>query len=687
MRKVLTVLAVLAASTALASGQILIKDSDSQRAAALVKQMTLEEKCLLVAGASDGFHTAAIDRLEIPSVRMADGPQGVRNDTRSTYYPCGISLAASFNRSVAHGVGTGIGFDARARGVGIMLCPGVNIYRTALCGRNFEYYGEDPFLASETAVQYIDGIQGKGVMATIKHFAANNQEYDRHGTSSHVDERTLNEIYFPAFRKAVEQAHVACVMTSYNPLNGTHAAENSWLIRENLRAWGHKGIVMSDWTSTYTTLGCLTSGLDLEMPHQYVLNYQMIKPLIDNGVVDEALLDEMCQNILQSFSAYGFLDSPVQDKSIPEDYSVSREYAYAAALEGPVMLKNDGILPLKASRKNNIVLLGPDADIIPFGGGSGRMDPIEGRTTTLKEGLEALGSKQYKTTFLKWEKLSKDDCKTISKASAVILSVGFTAKTEMEGADRTYTLPEGQNELIKKVASLNPNTIVIINSGGEVDILPWKDSVKAILMAWYAGQDGGRALADILSGKASPSGRLPFTFWGTLEKNPCYAYYHAAEPFKRKVNRDKFTHADYSEGVFVGYRGAEHFGLEPLYPFGYGLTYSTFEYNDLTVLAAADGFSLSFTVTNTGKVEASEVAQVYIAPVKPAVARPLKELKGYEKVRLAPGASANVTVTLPRSAFARYDTASHAWKVDKGEYVILVGASTEDIRLTSQIAL
>ena len=688
MKKFFFAAFALCVSALLSAQPYAIKDSDTQRAKQLVSQMTVDEKISLVSGKEDSFHTAAVERLGIPSVRMADGPQGVRNKTNSTYYPCGILLASAFSRDVAMGVGNGIGCDAIARGVRIMLCPGVNIYRSALCGRNFEYYGEDPYLASEIALNYINGIQNERVIATIKHFALNNQEFSRHMVSSEADERTMNEIYFPAFRKAVEKAAVGAVMTSYNPVNGAHAAESSWLINDNLRAWGFGGIVMSDWSSTYTTVGVLTRGLDLEMPRNYTTGNSEVKELIRNGVVAEADLDRMCIHILQTFSAFGLLDLPMKDESIPEDYEFSRNMAYNASVEGPVLLCNDGILPIKASGKNNIVVLGPNADIVAYGGGSGAMHPIEGRNITLAAGLQGLG-KGYKTTLLDYENIGSDEEKLISKASAVVVSVGFTKVTERENHDRTYNLPEGQDELIAKVAALNSRVIVVINSGGEVDINPWKDKVGAIIMAWYGGQEGGHALADLISGKVVPSGKLPFTFWGTLEKNPVYAYYPERIPNVNleKKGRDPYPYVQYSEGIFVGYRGVEHFEVEPMFPFGYGLSYVNFEYSDLTVEKAGDGFDVSFTVKNTGKLAAAEAAQVYVAPLSSEVLRPAKELKGFDKHMIAGGKSERYSVHLGPDAFSYYDTPSHAWKVESGEYQIVVGASSADLRLQSCITL
>ena len=683
MKKTLIVATVALLFSALASAQpYIITQSDKDKAAEIVSKMTLDEKIDFISGKVDGFHTYAIPRLGIPSVRMADGPQGVRNKTNSTYYPSGIGLAASFNRDAAKGVGDGIGFDATARGVRIMLCPGVNIYRSPLCGRNFEYYGEDPFLASEIALNYIQGIQDHRVIATIKHFAVNNQEYSRHWTGSVVDERTLNEIYFPAFRKAVEKADVGAVMTSYNTVNGIHAAESPWLIQENLRKWGFDGIVMSDWKSTYTTLGVLTGGLDLEMPENFTTKPEMVKPLIENGVLPEANLDIMCQHILQTFIAFGLLDQPAKDESIPEDYEYSRNMAYNAAIEAPVLLKNNGVLPVK---KGRIVVLGPNANTVAYGGGSGRMDPIPGRNITPYAGLQALG-KKYNVQLIEGREFTPEEQKAIAKANAVIVVAGFNHDTERENHDRTYALPAGQNELIASAAALNKNTIVIINSGGEVDITPFKDNVAAIIMAWYGGQEGGKALADIISGKVSPSGKLPFTFWGSEEKNPGANYYHAITPevYKNSKNgdRDPYPHAVYSEGLFVGYRGVEKFGTAPLFPFGFGLSYSAFEYSGGSIVPTADGCEVVFTVKNTGKVDAKEAVQVYVAPQNPSVMRPAYELKGFGKQLIAKGKSVEFRIPLSVNDFAYYDVESHDWKVDAGAYKILVGSSSADIKLT-----
>ena len=655
-----------------------ITQAHKDRAAALVAQMTIEEKIELISGKTDGFRTYAIPRLGIPSLRMADGPQGVRNingaNIQSTFYPCGVSAAASWNRDAVREMGAGIGCAAKAHGVQIMLGPGVNLYRSALCGRNFEYFGEDPYLTGETALSYITGMQEQGVMATIKHFALNNQEYDRHGTSSNADERTINELYFPAFRKAVEQADVSAVMTSYNLINGVHAAENPWLVKENLRAWGFEGIVMSDWTSTYSTIGFMKGGVDFEMPRNYVSNQAAVKALLENGVVTEADLDEKCRHILQTFAAYGFLDASLEANPAAEDRAVSRQRAYEVALEGPVLLKNeDGILPLKPGKKT-IAVLGQNANVIACGGGSGWVNPEDGKGVTLADGLLHMG-KGYKV-----ELLGSPVPEVLEKAGAVVVCLGFDRYTETEASDRKFKLPGGQDELVESVLKYNRNVIVVVNSGGEFDLSRWGDRVKAIILDWYPGQEGGNALAAIVSGKVSPSGRLPFTFWGALDKNPAQKWYDAA-PLHPGKDRDQYHYTTYGEGIFLGYRGVEHFGVEPLYPFGFGLSYGSFEYSDASVVKAGDGYDVSFTVKNVGQADAKEVVQVYVAPVNPPVMRPARELKGYDKKFIAKGTSQRFSIHLGPDAFSYYDEGSHAWKHAPHACKIQIGASSADIRL------
>ena len=642
-----------------------------ERAAALVAQMTLEEKCDYVGGSKDGFYIRPIERLGIPLIRMADGPQGVRNNTKSTLFACGVAAAASWNEDVVYEMGVALGQDSRARGVHILLGPGVNIYRSPLCGRNFEYMGEDPILSGNTAAQYIKGVQSQGVMATVKHFALNNQEFNRHHVSSDADERTMYEIYFPAFKAAVD-AGVASVMSSYNLVNNVHAAENKWLLTDVLRnEWGFQGFVMSDWTSTYSTLGCVRSGLDLEMPRGACMKYETIKPLIETGVIREKDIDAKVENILSSVIAYGFLDRPQLDTTIKEDNPYSREVAYKLSCESAVLLKNSGALPLNKGGK--IALMGPRADIIPCGGGSGSVDPLY--SISLYEGMNQLGE-DFPVDLIAEDYKSK--AKELQAADVVVVSVGFDKQTEKEDHDRTFSLPDGQDEMIEFALANNDNVVVVIYAGGGVDMSRWQDKVSAIVMGWYPGQEGGLAIARMLAGEFSPSGRLPLTIEARVEDNPTYTNYYVENPLTKRGHST--LNVTYGEGVFVGYRGYEKNGVQPAYPFGHGLTYTTFEYSDITVKPSRGGYDLTFTLSNTGQYDAAEVAQVYVGEVNPTVLRPSKELKAYKKVFVKAGESVQVDVHLPKSAFAFYDVDSHDWKINSGEFNIMVGASSCDIR-------
>lgn len=656
------ILALLVLGALSLKAQAVIGPEHQERAAALVQQMTLDEKISLIAGYQDGFHTAPVERLGIPEIRMADGPQGVRNNTKSTLFACGVAAAASWNPSLVREMGVALGKDSRARGVHILLGPGVNICRSPLCGRNFEYFGEDPFLAAETAVAYIEGVQSQGVMATVKHFALNNQEYNRHHVNSVADERTINEIYFPAFRAAVERAHVGSVMTSYNPVNGVHSAENAYLIGQTLRGkWNFQGFTMSDWTSTYTPLLMVQDGVDLEMPRAFCYTAETLKPLLERGVITEKQIDDKVCRILQTYIAFGFLDRPQLDSSIPEDNPYSREVAYRLACESIVLLKNDGILPLKKNRR--IALSGPGAEVIPCGGGSGAVDPLY--TVSLKEGLQLLGARFSE------------------KADVEIVALGFDKTTEKENHDRTFALPEGQETFVEEALARGRKVILIVNAGGAVDLSRIEGRVSAILWAWYPGQEGGKALAEILYGKVNPSGRLPVSFPRALEDNPAQPYYAPSEPYNKRGHTVVPT--TYAEGIFTGYRGYGE--TAPLYPFGFGLGYTDFSYSELTVTPAGDGFDVRLEVRNSGNRDGSETVQIYVHEENPCVPRPVRELKGFCKVSIPKGQARTVTVHLPREAFAYYDSDSHGWVVNPGAFTIEAGASAADIRTAIPVVL
>jgi len=671
MKKLVAILLILASLGAKA--QVQITPADKERASALVKQMTLEEKCRFIAGARS-FYTVAIPRLGIPEIRMADGPQGVRNNTVSTQFPCGILTAATWNRDLAHRLGNSLADDCRARGVSILLGPGVNIYRAPMCGRNFEYFGEDPYLSGETAVHYILGVQEKGVMATVKHFAANNQEKARHTMSSDVDERTLQEIYFPAFRKAVQEGGVGAIMDSYNLVNSVHSTENAWMNKVVLRdQWGFEGIVMSDWTSVYSTIGAVNGGLDLECPKGVFFTPEKIMPLIWNGVLQESAIDEKVQHILQTFIAFGFLDKPQKDDSIPENNPASAATALDIAREGIVLLKNDNTLPF--TKKSKILVVGANGIKMPHGGGSGEVTPFY--TISVADGLTAL---HKKVTVIEDKSLLE---KEMASCTDIVYCCGFNRDLEGEAFDRPFSLTEKQLELMERIQknlTARQHLTVVINSGGAVDMAPWMQGAHAILMAWYPGQEGGTAVAEILTGKVSPSGKLPISMEAAPEDNPSFATYFDKD--------SKQSRTSYSEGIFTGYRGYDKTGVKPLYPFGFGLSYSTFKYSNLTVEKHPDGkVEVSFDVTNTGKRDAAEVGQVYVRDISCSVPRPLKELKGYDKHFIGKGKTVRFSAVLDSDAFTFYSTASHSFVLEGGEFEILAGPSSADLPLKATIVL
>lgn len=812
-------MAFVAAMASLSLKAVTITDEHKARARELVSQMTLDEKIDYLAGETS-FSLRPVERLGIPRILLADGPQGIRNHAEhSTLFPSGILLAATWNREMAGRYGRSLGDDARARGVGILLGPGVNIYRSPLCGRNYEYMGEDPYLASEMAVSYIEGVQSRGVIATIKHFAGNNQEWSRHHTSSDIDERTLNEIYFPTFRKAVQRAGVGAVMDSYNLLNGVHATENRWLNIDMLRdAWGFDGILMSDWTSVYSTVNAANNGLDLEMPKAVYFTKPLLSEAIETGRVTVATIDRKVEHLLSTLIAFGLLDRKQTDEAIALDYAPSRQTALDVAREGIVLLKNDnGMLPLKG----RTVVLGPNAGNIPTGGGSGFVSPFS--VTTVSDAMKQLNKKTvvlsdailysdisgeiytdstmtvkgytgryYKNAgrdgdpavvrndsiikflwksaapfedfpadyfsaewngFFKPEKdtqlkirISGDDGYRVSingkvvagdwgghalttreveynveagvpynihveyfdntsdativfsvmsldddllerelrRADNVVYCTGFNSNIEGEGFDRSFALPGYQEQFMKRIAEINPNLAVVVNAGGGVDLMQWCDAARAVVMAWYPGQEGGQAVAEILTGKLSPSGKLPVSIERDIADNPCSAsYYRNAEPKEREC-----AHVDYREGIFTGYRGYDRSGVKPLFPFGFGLSYSTFEFSNLSVEKTGDSkVAVSFDVKNTGKREAAEVAQIYVTDDECTVARPAKELKGFEKVTLKPGESRRLEVTLDEEAFAFFDMDSKRFVVEPGDYTISVGNSSDNLTLKSTVRL
>jgi len=819
-------------------------DSDADaRANAILAKMTLEQKIDLLGGA-DGFFVRAVPEFGVPRLPMADGPIGVRNFGPSTAMAAGINLAATWDPALAQRVGMQIGRDARAKGVNFLLGPGVNIYRSPLNGRNFEYFGEDPFLAARIAVGYIDGVQSQGVSATAKHFAANNSEFDRHNTDSIIDERTLREIYLPVFEAAVKDAHVGAVMNSYNLVNGVHLTQNKLLDTEILKKeWGFQGVLMSDWSATYDGVAAANAGLDLEMPAGAFMNRANLLPAIHEGRVSIATIDDKVLRILRLAIKSHWLDRDQVDLSISRYNLEGREAALDASREGIVLLKNDAnLLPLDKHTIKSIAVIGPDAfPAVPVGGGSAGVRPfvavslLEGIANELgpavhtyyHRGIPRLDELAQNTSFstaesggapglaadyfsneklenepilsrtdlhvnfgvvpgadlgpgpaypsdagsVRWTgyynasgvapcdffvqstgeaggyyrlyvdgNLALDDWaiskalvdsttinltagphkiilehhgrpgflgsrfrfgivrpgsyvdpaseKIAASADAVVLAVGFDPDSESEGSDRTFRLPPGQDELIQKIAAINKHVILVITSGGSVNMNDWVDRVPGILEDWYPGQEGGTALAQIVFGDVNPSGRLPVSFERQWEDNPVHNSYYPESGTKQVV---------YKEGIFVGYRGYEHNGIKPLFPFGYGLSYTTFRYRNLSIHPVDRAttkagtpsqnalYEVSCDVTNTGSRDGADIAEVYVGESNPSVPRPPKELKGFARVSLHPGETQHVSVPLNARAFSYFDTVAHEWRVNPGEFTVFVGRSVEQIELKGAV--
>ncbi|WP_317207939.1 beta-glucosidase [Phocaeicola faecalis] len=847
-----------------------------ERVEDLVRRMTLEEKIDLLAGYQD-FYLHPCERLGIPAFKLADGPLGVASwglFGKATAFPSALSLAASWNRDLAARVGDCYGQEWRARGIHFLLAPGVNTYRASKGARNFEYMGEDPYLSSEMVVPFIKGVQERGVIATVKHFAANDQEYDRYTVSSEVSERALREIYLPAFKAAVQKAGVKAVMTGYNPVNGVYCTENKYLIDILKKEWGFKGMLMSDWACTYSADKAANHGLDLEMGSNDWFVREKLLPLVEQGVVTEETINEKVRRIYGTCIEMGFFDRPQLDTTIPVYNPKANRMAYEAAKEGMILLKNeDNILPLKQVAK--IAVIGPNAcynlvtdrqhnvnGITYGGGGSSKVHPwhvtsvlqgieaeypnaevgyAEGISNAYKprlfrscqfyteDGKQGLTARYYKTgqgdgsalsdkliqqqakaagrtvnansasgvspaangestnkdlvmeridrhvDFSWWgtpkEGLGEDyrvewegyvpverndsllffvdaqggyrlwidgkmyldasvsqsfDCRQVAvegqkgtrlhvkleylnqrslpaeirlgydykgnldfsealrlarQADVVIFCGGLDGSIELEGRDRPFELPYGQDMLINRLAEVNPNLIVSLHAGGGVKMSPWIDRVKAVVHLLYPGQAGGRAFAEMLSGKVVPSAKLPFTIEKRWEDSPACGNYDETRKEKKVY---------YNEGIFVGYRGYDQKQVEPLYPFGYGLSYTSFEYSDLQ-LAEIDkknkSVTLSFNITNTGDYGGAEVAQIYVRDIVSKEVRPLKELKGFRKVFLRPGETKSVSVALDKDAFQYFSEKKFDWVFESGEFEIWVGASSKDIRLKTKVKM
>mgnify|MGYP000912416346 FL=1 len=651
----------------------------------IIAQMTLEEKAALCTGASS-WTSVSIDRLGVPSIFVADGPHGLRREVPdggisagslpSTCFPTASLLAATWDIDLIREMGNAIAEEALAQNVDVVLGPGANMKRSPLGGRNFEYYSEDPFLAGELATAFINGVQSKGVGTSLKHFAANNQEFQRFTISAEIDERTLRETYLAAFEKAVKTAHPWTVMCSYNKINGTLVSQNAHLLKEILKEeWGFEGVVVSDWGAVRDRVAALKAGLDWQMPGPVPHHVQAMVDAVKNGSLDVSILDESVRRVLRLvFKA----QKTPKGKSFDADQH--HELAHIIASEGMVLLKNNGILPLKGGEM--IAVIGHSAQNAHFqGGGSSHINPtgVANPLIELKKvspDAEFSYCEGYPSDDSSRPEMVREAVTMASNSHVALLFIALPTFKESEGYDRTdMQLTDQQINLIQAVSKAQPNTVVILNNGSPVVMSPWIDGVAAVLESYMMGQAGGSAIADILFGKVNPSGKLAETFPLKLEDTPAYLNWPGDAG---SVN--------YGEGMYIGYRHYDARKMPVAFPFGFGLSYTTFEYKnpslDKRTFKDIDGVKVSVDVSNTGSMTGKEIVQVYIHDHQSTLHRPQKELKGFAKVELNPGETKRVTILLDFRSFAYYHPEHGQWITEDGEFDILIGASATDIRQT-----
>ncbi len=657
---------------------------------AIIDKMTLEDKAALCTGAS-AWTTTPIEHLGVPEIIVSDGPHGVRRvpDAKSlvmsslpaTCFPTASSLASTWDVDLLHKMGEALAEEGIALNVDVILGPGVNMKRSPLGGRNFEYYSEDPYLAGEMAASLINGIQSRGVGTSIKHFAANNQEFQRFCINAEVDERALREIYLPAFETAVKRTQPWTVMCAYNKLNGTYCSENHALLVDILKdEWGFEGLVVSDWGAVHDRVASLKGGLDLEMPGPQDKRVEAVVEAVHSSELDEKILDESVRRILS-------IVFKAQETSKGGEFDVEEHHLQARkiASEGMVLLKNDGILPLKGHQ--HIAVIGRAAKEAHFqGGGSSHINPTKvaipfKELQNLAGEAELSYAEGYPTDATFHQELIDQAVGIAQTADVALLYLALPSFKESEGYDRPdLDLTEQQIALIKAVAKVQPNTVVILNNGAPVAMSAWIDDVAAVLEAWMMGQAGGGAIADILFGKVNPSGKLAETFPIKIVDTPASINWPGGA-----------GEVHYGEGIFIGYRYYDAKELPVLFPFGYGLSYTTFTYSNANVSVKtfkdADGVTLTVDVTNAGKVAGKEIVQVYVHDQKSELVRPYKELKGFAKVELQPGETKTVSVELDFRAFAYYHPKYQQWITEDGDFDVLIGASAADIRHSLSVML
>ncbi|MDF2614223.1 MAG: glycosyl hydrolase [Clostridia bacterium] len=659
----------------------------------IISQMTLEEKAGMCSGL-DHWHTKSVERLGIPSIMVADGPHGLRKQAENpdhlglnlsvpaTCFPSGATLACSWDKNLLQKVGMALGEECQAENVAVILGPAANIKRSPLCGRNFEYFSEDPYLSSEMAENHITGVQSQGVGTSLKHFAINNQEHRRVSVDAVVDERTLREIYLASFEGAVKKSQPWTVMCAYNKVNGAYCSQNEYLLRSILKdEWKHEGFVMSDWGAVDERAEGVKAGLELEMPSSNGVNDKKIVEAVKNGTLSESVLDEAVERLLTII--FKGVDNRKENASY--DKESHHKLAREVARECMVLLKNENnILPLKKGSK--LAIIGSFAKTPRYqGGGSSHINPTK-IDNILEEIQKSVGSSTA-VSYTEGFSLTSDDIdenlfaeakEAAAHADTAVIFAGLPDSYESEGYDRKHMrMPENQIKLIEEVAKVQSNVVVVLSNGSPIE-MPWINHVKAVLEGYIAGQAAGGAVADLLFGNANPCGKLAETFPKKLSHNPSYLNFPG-----------EGDTSIYSEGLFVGYRYYDKKEIEPLFPFGHGLSYTSFEYTDITLdkhaLLDTENLTVKVTLKNTGKISGKEVIQLYIKDVESSVIRPKKELKAFEKVELQPGEEKTVTLTLGKRAFAYYNTDIKDWYVESGVFEILVGSSSRDIRLKDAV--
>jgi len=828
MKKIIVLLISLMFSTGFSQENMLYKNSSQpieDRIEDLLKRLTLDEKIELLGGT--GFATKSITRLGIPELKMTDGPMGPRWNP-STAFPASVAMAATWNPELISKVGSAIARETKGKGRHVILGPCVNIVRMPMGGRNFESFGEDPFLTSRIAVDYIKGVQNEGIAATIKHLAVNNHEHERTFVDVIVSERALNEIYLPAFKAGVQEADVLCVMNSYNKINMNYAAEKDYLLVDKLKKeWGFSGLIMSDWDAVKSTIPTAKGGMDLEMPTGAYINNNSLKIPLQQGEITEVQITEKVRRILRVIFKLGLFDNPEWQEN-PElvNTKENRQIAYQTALESIVLLKNENnILPLNNNKFTKIAIIGPNAEIQRTGGGGSSyvtpIDPItplqairekysenieinfehgvilEGDTKGMEHeflftdkslktnGLQAkywdnkflegnpkieriesnvdfhwddkspeptipqdnfsarwsgfikvpksgeyqiqtssddgvrlyfddkliindwndhaVETKSYSVSLEKdavhkitleyyenggaavailgWQKPQENQfeeaIKLAQNSDIVLIFAGNSDQIETEGRDRqNLELPSQQTELIQEITKVNKNVVVVLSTGAPIVMDKWLNDVEAVIQTWFSGTEGGNAIIDVLFGKYNPSGKLPISFPKKYEDASSF------DTYKTYTARTY-----YSDDIYVGYRHFDKYNIEPLFPFGFGLSYTTFEYSNLSILEDENSFTVAFEIKNTGNVDGSEIAQIYVSAENPLVDRPIKELKSFKKVELKAKQKKLVELTIEKKSLSYFDGQIHDWKLDKGNYTIQVASSSKDIHLLKTVSI